>query len=119
MVRPIVAVVLGYLVFGISAFALFQLTGVNPHAPAGTPFMVFTIAYGVAFAFAAGYVTAWIARRDVLWPVIAVASLVAVIAAGSMAATRGRGAVWTQVATLVLMAPAVVLGGALRLRRQR
>ncbi len=116
MGRPIFAIVLGYLCFGLPAFALFRVTGVDPHLAPATGFLLFSIGGGIVFALLAGYVTAWIARRDVLWPVLSVAALIAMGAAASLAARPRAGAMWSELATLLLMAPAVVLGGALRLR---
>jgi hypothetical protein len=46
-----------------------------------------------------------------------VGALLATGAGVSLASTLGRGAVWSQVAALALMAPAAVVGGWLRSRR--
>ncbi len=119
MGRSILAIVVGYLVFGLSAVALFQLAGVDPHAPVTGGSLIFSIAYGIVFALLAGYLTAWIARRRVLWPVLTVATIVALGAALSLLLARRDEAAWSQLATLILLAPAVVLGGAIRLRNTR
>jgi len=118
MARSILAIVIGYLVFAGSAVALFQLAGVEPHAPTSGRFFLFGVAYGVFFALLAGYVTAWIARRRVLWPVLVLAAIVAIVAALSLLLARDQAA-WSELAALILMAPAVVVGGAIRLRNQR
>ena len=47
---------------------------------------------------------------------VAMAVVLAAGAAASLAATLGHGAVWSQVAALVLMAPSAVLGGWWRTR---
>ncbi len=119
MGRSIGAIVLGYLVFGASAFALFQLAGVDPHAPASGGFFLFSLAWGVFFALLAGWLTIRTAGRHALWPALVVAAIVALGAAVSLAFTAGHGAIWSQLAALILMAPAVVVGGAIRLRHGR
>jgi hypothetical protein len=45
---------------------------------------------------------------------MAVATLLAIGAGVSLAATVGHGAIWSQLAALVLMAPAAALGGQAR-----
>ena len=48
---------------------------------------------------------------------VAVAAVLALGATASLAGTIGHGAIWSQVAALVVMAPAAVLGGWLRARQ--
>src|SRR5262245_7812936 len=111
LLRSLAAVLLGYAVFAASAFAVFRLSGHNPHAPASVPFMLGTIASGVVFATAGGYVAGWLAGRRPLVHAVALAVVILAGAAASLASTLGHGAVWSQVAALALMAPAAVLGG--------
>jgi hypothetical protein len=119
LLRSVVAVVVGYVLFAAMAQALFVLSGHAPHAPASVPFMLLTVVAGVAFAAAGGYVAAWLAGRRPIAHALAMAVLLAVGAAVSLAATLGHGAIWTQVAALVFMAPSAVLGGWLHARRER
>lgn len=119
MGRSALAVIVGYLVFALPTAALFALSGIDPHVPASAGFALLAVLFGLVFALIAGYVTVWIAARDALWPVLTVASLIAVVAAASAAAGHGRDALWSEAAALVLMAPAVVVGGAIRLRRRQ
>ena len=116
ILRSVAAVLVGYGVFATSAFAVFRLSGHAPHAPASVPFMLLTIASGVAFAAIGGYVAGWLAGRRPLAHAVAMAALLAAGAAASLAATLGPGAVWSQVAALTLMAPSAVLGGWFRAR---
>jgi len=108
MARSILAIVIGYLVFAGSAVALFQLAGVEPHAPTSGRFFLFGVAYGVFFALLAGYVTAWIARRRVLWPVLAgTGRLVIAAGIGWLVVARfggGEPALFTTVAAASAMA---------------
>lgn len=115
--RSIIAVLLGYAIFAVSSFALFRVTGHDPHAPASVTFMMVTVVEGIVFASAGGYVAAWIAGRRPVAHAVAVAVLLALGAAASLAATLGHGAVWTQVTALLFMAPSAVVGGWWRARR--
>ena len=81
MLKSVVAVVVGYLLFGLSAVAFFRLSGHDPHAAAGAAFMIFSIVYGVAFAVGGGYLAALIAGRFEIEHAFAVATLVAAIGA--------------------------------------
>jgi hypothetical protein len=59
-------------------------------------------------------VAAWLAGRRPVAHAVATAIVLAVGAGASLVATLGHGAIWTQVAALACMAPAVVVGGWLR-----
>ena len=118
MGRSILAIVVGYLIFALSAVAFFKGGGLDPHAPPSGRVFLFGIAYGLFFAVLAGYVTILIARRRVLWPVLAVAAIAALAAATSLL-FAGDDAAWAELTTVILMAPAIVAGGAVRLRNQR
>jgi O-antigen/teichoic acid export membrane protein len=114
--RSIGSVVLGYLVFALSAFGWFQLTGQHPHAQAPLAIMIGSTVVGVVAAFAGGYLAARLAGRRPMAHGVAVAVVLALGATISLASTLGHGAIWSQVAALVLMAPAAVLGGGVRAR---
>lgn len=117
MGRLVLAMAAGYLVFGLSAVLLFQVAGRDPHRM-GTPgFMVFAVVYGVLFAIVAGYVAARIAREHRMLPPLGVAIIIAGGALVSLATRPGAGAIWTQLAAALLMAPAVLVGGWLRARQ--
>lgn len=117
MARSILAVVAGYLIFALSAFAFFQITGQPPHQATPLPIMLGSVALGMVFALLGGYVAAWLARRRPLAHGVAVAAVLALFAAISLFSTLGRGAVWSQVAALALMAPCAAVGGWLRSRQ--
>ena len=105
MARSVLAVIVGYLIFALSAFAFFQISGQPPHQPAPMPVMLGSIAFGMVFALLGDYVAAWLARRRPLAHAVAVAAVLALGAAISLFATLGKGgAVWSQVAALALMA---------------
>lgn len=94
--RSIAAVVIGYLIFALSAAALFQLSGRPPHQPAPMGFMLLSIGYGSAFAFLGGYVAGWLGQRRPLVHGCAVAGLLALGAVFSLVSTLGKGAIWTR-----------------------
>ena len=115
--RSILAVVVGYLIFATSAFAFFQVSGQPPHQVAPLPIMLESIAFGMVFSLLGGYVAAWLAQRRPVAHGVAVAVVLAIGAAVSLLSTLGKGAVWSQVAALTLMAPCAVVGGWLRLKQ--
>jgi hypothetical protein len=112
MMRSVAAVVAGYVVFAASAALLFQLSGVDPHAPSSTGFKIGTIVWGVVFALVAGWLTARVAARR---PGTHAAILAALIAAGALISllASSSGSIWSQIAALVFMAPAAWIGGVL------
>ena len=112
--RSIVSVIVGYLIFALSAFGLFQISGQPPHQAAPVSFMFGSIVFGAVFALLGGYVAAWLAKRPPLAHGLAVAAVLALGATVSLFSTLGKGAVWSQVAALALMAPCAALGGWLR-----
>jgi hypothetical protein len=116
IIRSILAVVVGYLVFGASAGALFALSGRDPHAPAALDFMVLSTVHGMFFAALGGFVAALVAGRSpklhagVLGGLIASGALLSIISASS------TGSVWSQLTAAIFMAPCALLGGWLRTR---
>jgi hypothetical protein len=112
--RSVAAVLLGYVLFAVCSFATFRLLGHAPHAPASLRFMAATTVAGVVFAIAGGYLAGWIAGRRPVVHAVVMAAVLAVGAAASLVATLGNGAIWSQVAALILMTPAAVYGGWLR-----
>lgn len=111
------SVILGYLVFSLSAFAFFQLSGQPPHAEAPLSIMAASIMVGIVAAFAGGFLAAYFASRKPMAHGLAVAAILALGAAVSLVSTLGHGAIWSQVAALVLMAPSAAIGGWFRARR--
>ena len=113
-VRSIGSVIVGYLVFALSAVAFFQLSGQPPHAQAPLPIMIASILVGIVSAFAGGYLAARLAGRRPFAHGIAVALILALGASVSLVSTMGHGAIWSQVAALLLMAPSAAIGGWIR-----
>lgn len=117
MLRTIVGVIVGWLIFAVPSVALFRLAGVEPYAHATAAFVAGSIVYGVAFALLGGYVAARIAIR--IGAARAVGVVIAVAALLSLGIRPGEGAIWSQLAAFALMAPAAVIGGGIRMRQVR
>ncbi len=114
MVRGIVAVITGYVIFALSAVLLFQFSGQNIHSNVSTGFMLLTIVYGIVFAGISGFVTASLVQKKNLAYVKALAILMGSIALVSLIAQWGKVASWSQLAAIFLMAPSAFYSGLLR-----
>jgi hypothetical protein len=117
--RIILAVVTGYIIFAGSAVVLFQAAGVDPHSPAPPVFTLLSIAYGIAFGLLSGYIAGRIGGHAGLHCGILAAALIALGAIVSLIVRPGAGALWTQISTVVLFAPACLLGDYFRLHARR
>jgi hypothetical protein len=118
--RTVVGVIVGYLIFGITAFLMFRLTGHQPHGPheqGSATFIVVSIVVGIIAALIGGYVAVVIAgsrtAATIVAVVIAVLAILSGIATGLM--MHGQG-LWSNIAAVVLMAPAARWGGTLAKR---
>jgi len=114
MLRSVTAVVVGYLVFAVSAALLFLVSGRDPHQQQDISFVVLSVVYGMVFAGAGGYVAGTIAGRKPRLHGAAVGLVVALGATASLLAQPGAGSRWSQTTALVLMAPAALVGGIVR-----
>ena len=114
MVKSIAGVLVGYLVFAVSAVLLFWATGRDPHREQGIGFVVFSVVYGIAFAAAGGFVAGTIAARKPRQHAAAVALILAIGASASLLAQPGAGSRWSQLTALIFMAPAALAGGFVR-----
>lgn len=115
--RSTVSVLAGYMLFAVSAFLLVKIFKQSPHQVAPIWFMVFATAVGMVGAGLGGYVAGALAGSHPLGHAIGVAAVLMVRATASLISTLGRGAIWSQVAALALMAPSAILGGWIRNRQ--
>ena len=111
ILRSVGAIVCGYVLFALSAFAFFKISGQPPHQEAPPALMFGSIAVGIIAAFLGGYIAAWLAGRRPMAHGVAVALVLALGATVSLVSTLGHGTIWSQLAALLLMAPSAVLGG--------
>lgn len=115
ILRSIAAVVGGYLIFAIPAFALFQLTGREPHAAQPLWFMVVSTLYGMLFAALGGFVAARIAPMR---PSLHATIVAGVLALGAIVSlVTSTGASWSQWTALIFMAPSTFLGSRVAVRQ--
>ncbi len=114
--RTISGVILGYLLFAVPVFLLFRVTHQDPHAPTVMGFEIAAILVGVFFAFFGGYWGSAIGcRSDML-----VSGIIAVImAAMAIFSMIAKGVSWSPMSALVLMVPAELVGGYVRVGKGR
>lgn len=117
VLRSVAAVLAGYVLISAAVELLFHLTGRNPYAPASQGFVILTTVYGFFFAALGGYLAARIAGRLVLMHGAVLACLIGLIAVLSLFAELGSGSIWSQIVALLFMAPAVMIGAMMRLRK--
>lgn len=117
--RSVFAIVLGYAIFVVSTLTVFKISGQQAHADASASFMVLSSVVGVLAAFVGGYVAAVVAGRKPFEHALATAALLATGATVSLISTIGKGAIWSQVSALALMAPSMAWGGWVRATRER
>ena len=115
MIRNILGVIVGYLIFAVSAVLLFQISGQNPHGETTASFMIFVILYGAVFVTIGGFVAKIIAGGKSLLTNYVLAAIMAGFAAFSMLATSGNH--YTQIAAVFLFAPLTILGGFLYIKK--
>jgi hypothetical protein len=109
ILKAVLAIVTGYAIFVISAIALFQLSGVDPHAEPSAMFMILSIVYGILFSVIGGITTRMISKSGTLTTNYILAGIIACFAAFSMVKTSGNH--YSQWAAIFLFAPASILGG--------
>jgi len=90
MIRNILSVLSGYVIFVITSLALFKLAGQDPHADPTTTFIMLTVIYGAAFSFLSGLITQLISTFSLL---------------------KTIGNHWTQLLAIFIFAPISILGG--------
>lgn len=117
--KSILAVLVGYLIFGLSSVALFLIAGVDPKQSPELGFRIWSTLYGILFALLGGYTAARIAGHKELWHASAVAIILALIATISLIEQPTGSSVWSQIAALGFMVPAVIFGGVIRIRQTR
>jgi hypothetical protein len=114
--RTISGIILGYLVFAIPSYLLFRVTHHDPHMPASISFEITAIAYGMFFAFLGGYWGAMIAGS---WNMVVPGVIAVILGAFAIASMVAKGASWSPLCAVVLMTPAVLVGGYTQIRRRR
>lgn len=114
MVRQIIAIIAGYLVFAVSSVLLFWVLRQPPHQDASASFKLLTLVYGFLFSILSGWVTQFIAAQQKLGINYALAIVIFLLAALSLLFSGGSH--WTQLFAMLIFAPASVYGGYLRMQ---
>jgi hypothetical protein len=116
-VRTLLSVFAGYAIFVISAIVLFRVSGQDPHLEASTQFVIGSTLYGMFFAALAGYIATKLAKGVSPVPAIALCAIIAFLGGITLIMRPAGGPRWSQLATLVFIAPMALAGGLVRLRR--
>jgi len=106
--RGFIAIVIGYLVFGISNYVFLMMQGIHPADAPAFRLIVITILFGCLTAIVSGILTAVIAGKNYIRYGYILALLIAVIAAISMIMQTGNH--WTQWLAILLLAPLALTG---------
>ncbi len=115
--RTILGILLGDIVFAAGSALLFYAAKVDPHAPAEMRFIALSTLAGIVLALAGGFIAGWIGRRADLISGMILAVIIAGGAIASMIGRPGQGAIWSQLAALLTMAPAALVGDWLRIKK--
>ncbi|RZJ51667.1 MAG: hypothetical protein EOO44_14200 [Flavobacterium sp.] len=116
MLRKILSVIVGYMIFVISSLLLFRISGVKPHSETPIPFMLLTLIYGTFFSLISGFVTQFIAGTKTL----KVNYFLFVIMAGfaTFSLFKSSGNSWTQLLAIFVFAPVSIFGGYFLIKRK-
>jgi hypothetical protein len=115
--RSIIAVIIGYATFVVTAVALFQLSGIDPHADPSLGFIILTIIYGMLFSLIGGFMTQLISKSGNLIANYALAGIITGFATFSLFKTTGNH--YSQFAAIFLFAPTSILGGLIYLKKMK
>ena len=117
LARTTLAVIVGYLIFAVTAVALFRLSARDPHAAQPLWFMALAVVSGITFA-AVGSMVAGVIGAHHPHGYIALAVLIAVGATVSLLTSPAADATWSQWTALLLMAPSAYLAGRIQHARR-
>ena len=109
MIRNILSVLAGYVIFVITSLALFKLSGQDPHDDPTTTFVILSIIYGAAFSFLSGLITQLISKTKNITLNYVLCFIIAGFATFSLFKTTGNH--WTQLLAIFIFAPISILGG--------
>jgi hypothetical protein len=108
--RTALGVVAGYLLFGFAALVLYALGGHDAHAATSLAYLAGSVAFRIFFAALGGFVSGRIAGERHRTAALSVALVIAAAAVVSMMERPDLGSMEPQLAELLLVAPAAVLG---------
>jgi len=109
MIRKILGVFVGYVIFAATSLALFKLSGQDPHGQTTTSFKILTVIYGAIFSFLSGLILQLISQTKNLNLNYVLAFIIAGFATFSL--LKSDGSYWTQLFAIFIFAPISILGG--------
>ncbi|WP_316771825.1 hypothetical protein [Pedobacter frigiditerrae] len=116
MIRKILAVIVGYIIFAATALAFFKVFDIEAHSVASTTVMIQTAINGIIFSALAGWITQLIAKTGNLKINYILALLIAAFATFSF--FKASGEHWTQLMAIFIFAPVSIVGGWIVVRRK-
>ncbi|HET6326884.1 MAG TPA: hypothetical protein VFG04_19555 [Planctomycetaceae bacterium] len=126
MKRSIIAVVAGIVVLILSSFAieaianpLMKMIGLFPDESPSTAVRLVTMAYTTVCIAAAGYVTAWIARRAPVLHALIMGAVQVGLTVALIIDQPDFAPPWAWIITVAVIMPAAWYGGAIRARQAR
>jgi hypothetical protein len=119
MVRSILSIITGYVVFLISVMILWLAFGYGPKDIPPTNFLVFSVFCEALFSAGCGYLTAAIAQRRALLHAGILAAVFVIVGLGSLVFQTHRYPFWIPLSTVFINAPCALLGGYLRYKRRK
>jgi hypothetical protein len=117
MLRSILSIIIGWLIYGLSVGILISMTGIDPHGESSVFFKIGSTIYGIVFAFIGGFVTALIAKQRLLLHSISLSLLLILIAIAVIYFTEWNH--WSEWVTIFLIAPFAAFGGWVRLKTKK
>jgi len=116
MVRSIISIISGYLIFGLAVLLLWIAFGYRPHSVPPTGFLVFSVFCECLFALGSGYVVALIARRRELLHTGILTAIFVVLGLLTVVTTMNKLPLWVNLTTIFPTAPCILLGGWIRMK---
>jgi hypothetical protein len=114
MIRSVFAVVAGFMTWAVLTIGLWVVFGYGPREVPSQGFLMFSLLFEVAFALAAGYLTALIARRRESVHGAILAGAMALDGVAAIAFTPDAYPLWVNLSTIFILAPACYAGSNLR-----
>ncbi len=116
VVKYVIAVIIGYATFVVSALMLFKFSGIKPHDDPTLGVMLLIVAFGLVFSFLGGVLAQLISNAGNLWPNYILATILAGFATFSLLQSSGNH--YSQIAAIFLFSPASLVGGWVLVRRK-
>jgi len=116
MVRSIISILSGYLIFGVAVLLLWTAFGYKPHSVPLTRFLVFSVFCECLFALGSGYVVALIARRKELLHSGILAAVFVVMGLLSVLMPMNKLPLWLNLTTIFPISAFILLGGLIRMK---